>query len=757
MKIQGDAAFLGQLLGAVQHSIIAIDRQERITYWNSYASKFYGYSAEEALGQRIQDVTARGSDGSRQILDVVWRGETWTGEFPVAHRDGSSIPARVRLFPVYDGTGDVTGIIGVSEDISAEWRARERFDLLARSTSEAVWEWEPATNSLWGNAAYYELVGPPVPGQTAEEQWMSRIHPEDLEKVMESKRRRTPVFNNEYRFLSHRTGQYLRVMDRGFLVRDEQGNLLRVVGSVTDISQYKEIEQAYQASKDRFRLLFEESPIGIVIFDDRFVIRESNGAYARMLGYLVNELLGQNLIELTHPEDQNICARMAAELFTGEQPYFRLEKRYLRKDGSTVWTSITATTLPGREGSPPLGFALIEDITEQKETRDELVAARARVEAAMGAKIRFLAQISHEIRSPMNGVLGMLELLDGSELDAEQRDQVTTARQAAMSLLGMLEEILDLTRLDQQRLALHPREYSPAALVRDIASLYRVRAKSRGVEMRLSIGDDVPAAHMADPGRVRQILINLIDNAMKFTVDGYVAVQLSVRDGQLCWAVEDSGIGIPEGSIDTVFEAFSDISARTNASMGGTGLGLAISQRLARLMGGEISVSSRLGEGARFELILPLGKTSGGVVTAEATAAALALAPKTHPGRRILVVEDNHLNQRVAAGLLRRLDCEVDVADNGVDALRLALANPYDAIFMDAMMPVMDGFETTAELRRREPAGRHSIVIGLTALATQEDRERCLEAGMDDYLPKPTNLEALGAVLGRWLKEVEKN
>jgi CheY-like chemotaxis protein/anti-sigma regulatory factor (Ser/Thr protein kinase) len=381
------------------------------------------------------------------------------------------------------------------------------------------------------------------------------------------------------------------------------------------------------------------------------------------------------------------------------------------------------------------------------------MAARARAEAAMGAKIRFLAQISHEIRSPMNGVLGMLELLDGSPLGEEQRDQLTTARQSAMSLLGMLEEILDLTRLDQQRLALHPREYSPSTLVRDIASLYRVRAESRKIELRVSIGEGVPAVHEADPGRVRQILINLIDNAMKFTEHGHVGVELTAAEGQLQFTVEDSGIGIPEAVIETVFEAFSDISARTNASMGGTGLGLAISKRLARLMGGDISVRSRLGEGARFQLVLPLAGT-GERIVAPAT---VAMAPRAHPGRRILVVEDNHLNQRVAAGLLRRLDCEVDVADNGVDALQLALEKRYDAVFMDAMMPVMDGFETTAELRRREPEGRRSIVIGLTALATQEDRLRCLAAGMDDYLPKPTSLEAVGAVLGRWLPPLDGN
>jgi CheY-like chemotaxis protein len=368
----------------------------------------------------------------------------------------------------------------------------------------------------------------------------------------------------------------------------------------------------------------------------------------------------------------------------------------------------------------------------------------------MGAKVRFLAQISHEIRSPMNGVLGMLELLDTSPLDTEQRDNVTAARQAATSLLGMLEEILDLTRLDQHRLALHPRPYSPVQLTLDIASLYRVKATAKAVDLRASHSSLVPDQHFADPARIRQILINLLDNALKFTSHGHVAISVSTAPGALQFTVEDTGLGIPEESLPSVFESFSAISAATSASVGGTGLGLAISQRLARLMGGDINVASRLGHGSRFTLSLPMDSNPGPVAATSLTAD----APATFPGRRILVVEDNLINQRVAAGLLRRLRCEVDVADNGVQALQKALAAPYDAIFMDAMMPVMDGFEATVELRRREPDGTRVPVIGLTALATVEDRQRCLDAGMDDYLPKPTNFQALADILSRWLSTI---
>jgi PAS domain S-box-containing protein len=517
---------------------------------------------------------------------------------------------------------------------------------------------------------------------------------------------------------------------------------------MADISHITDIEQAFRASEERFRLVFEESPLGIVIFDSQFQIIQTNAAYRRMLGYSAQELLGRSVISITHPDDQPACARLVADLFTADQPAFRVEKRYTRRDNSLVWAAVTCALLPSRTPASPLGLALIEDITEQKRVRDELSAANVKAEAAMGAKMRFLAQVSHEIRSPMNGVLGMLELLDASPLVPEQRDNVTAARQAATSLLGMLEEILDLTRLDQQRLPLHPRQYAPARLTNEICALYRVKAAAKNVELKVQIAPGVPEYHIADPARVRQILINLLDNALKFTTNGSVQITVEPDAGMLQFTVTDTGIGIPADSLDSVFETFSAISAQTSASVGGTGLGLSISRRLARLMGGDITVNSRVGDGSRFALTLPFDS--------EAPPAPGALAspqPAVLSGRRILVVEDNLINQRVAVGLLRRLDCHADVADNGVEALQLALSNHYDAIIMDAMMPIMDGFETTAELRRREPDGVRVPVIGLTALATEEDRQRCLAAGMDDYIPKPTNFQALSTVLSRWLQE----
>jgi PAS domain S-box-containing protein len=752
------AHFLGTLLNAVQHPLIAVDKRERITFWNRHATALYGFTEEEAMGRVICEVTAPNDAGpAREILSSVLKGATWSGEFPVTHRNGSTVQARVQLFPIVAATGEVTGAIGVSEDISEEIAARQelqlardRFDLLARSTFDAIWDWDVQTDYLWCNEAYRSLVGPVTDGQSARQEWFARVHPEDRDRVMASLRNPQLEFHNEYRLLNYATGEYAPVLDRGFFLRDSDGQLNRVLGAMTDISHLKDIESAFRASEERFRLVFEESPIGIMLFDAGFRIVQSNPAMGQMLDFPTAELAGRSVIDMTHPDDRSACRRSTADLFTGENPYFRIEKRFLRRDGATLWAAVSATTIPGDAARPQLGLALLEDITEQRRVQEELAEAQRRATAAVDAKMRFLAQISHEFRSPMNGVLGMLELLDTSALNEEQSSYVSSARVAATALLGMLEDVLDLTRLNEQRVTLHPVVYSPRELVEKLITIFRPRAASRRVTLTCTVDATVGNEHLADAARLRQILNNLLDNAIKFTSEGCVQLSVDVRGDLLRFRVQDTGIGIPAAELESVFEAFSSLSAHTSASVGGTGLGLAISRQLARLMGGELTVDSTLGNGARFTLTVPAAGQQQGYGP---DAAAHAAEPFSEPltGRRVLVVEDNAINQRVAAGMLRRLQCEVDVAGDGVEALRLAVSGNYDAILMDAMMPVMDGFESTAEIRRREPAGRHTPIIGLTALATDEDQRRCLEAGMDDYIAKPANLQTLNRILRRWL------
>ena len=530
----------------------------------------------------------------------------------------------------------------------------------------------------------------------------------------------------------------------------------------------EEQQRILQAAHAEQRTIFETLTVGIALLKEGLIVR-SNRRLEEIFGYGADQLMNRST-RVWYPDDASHAATQAAVLqVAGKGLVYQGDRELVRADGARFWARMTGRQLVDANlGSAVL--VVIEDMTLQRVAEQAIHNASERALEASRAKSNFLANMSHEIRTPMNAIIGLSYLVLKSGLMPQQREQVRKIQSSSQLLLGIINDILDYSKIEAGKLHIERIVFPLAKVLDNVASMVADKASAKDLTLQFVVDPQVPVQLLGDPLRLSQILLNYTDNAIKFTQKGNVGIHISLREESatevlLCGAVRDSGRGLTEAQMARLFQSFQQADSSITREYGGTGLGLAICKQLAGLMQGEVGVQSEVGVGSTFWFTARLGKILPVAVLAEPLVPVPPVNSGTHEragvaddewlrpirGARVLLVEDNALNREVAGELLRAAGLFVDAARDGQQGLERMLSQHYDLVLMDMQMPVMDGLRAT-RLLRQQPGYADLPIIAMTANVTAADRQRCLDAGMNDHVAKPMEPECLFEVLLKWIK-----
>ena len=740
--------------------IFHTDARGKCIYVNPRWQEIFGMGREDALG----DGWARGvHPEDREEVFTTWERVTSQGldfdhPFRAVRPSGEVVHVRARGRPVTLPDGSTGGYVGSVDDITQELVTRRQLqasnDFLARAEQIAgvgAWRFNLETREVEWTGQTRRIHDLPPDYQPQGDEHLRFFAPEHQELIRTTALRCMETGEPWDLQLPMTTAKGRPVWVRSIgQIEFRNGKPHAFVGALQDITESRLARAAVERSEERLHRALEGSGLALWDLDVPAETIYLSEQWSVMLGGEPKETrcTSRELLELVPAEDMpRIQQALVAVLQDGSQRYV-VQHRVRRRDGSLIWIHSEGRVADrDAEGAPLRMVGTNRDITQSRQAEQELRLARDEADAANRAKSQFLATMSHEIRTPLNGIIGMTKLLLDEPLSPEVRRHADLVDRSAHSLLALVNDILDVSKIEAGQMEIERVPFDLHELVQDLATLYRLRATEKSLLFRVRLDPDVPQHVVADPTRLRQVLVNLLGNALKFTTHGWIGLDVkATRESAaavLQFTVADTGIGIPADVQPQLFTRFMQADSSTSRKFGGTGLGLAIVRQLVDLMGGVVEVSSTPGRGSRFTVTLP-------VLMAEEPAPTSAwqdLLPAAR-GARILVAEDNPTNQVVAFGMLRKLGYEdVSVANDGAEAFDMARREAYDVILMDCQMPEMDGYESTRRLRA---AGVTSAIVAMTANAIKGDRERCIEAGMNDYLTKPIDIKVLRAMLAKW-------
>jgi two-component system, sensor histidine kinase and response regulator len=660
------------------------------------------------------------------------------------------------------GTRDITDEVETAARLQQQAEeladAKRRLERASLSVLEGHWEIDLSTMKHWASSNYYALLGytPDEIDLSTAARAGQLVHPDDRQHSIQIAylhiETGTP-YEVELR-VAVKGGGYRWFRLRGNAQRDANGRVTHLSGSLQDIHKQRLAEEELQRTRQRLERAIRGTQDGLWEWDLNTGSLWASPRYEAILRYREGELLrmGRGWDDLIHMEDREAVAAAQRAHFELNVP-FDVEVRMCTNDGEFRWIRIRGEAERDAAGTPVRVSGSIQDVNDARATRDAILRASEAAQEANRAKSAFLANMSHEIRTPMNGIVGMTSLLLDTSLEGSQREYAETIRSSADSLLRVINDILDFSKIEAGKLDIESIDMSLPATVDDMRAIMSFQAAAKQLKFSVHIDPAAPRTVRGDPQRIRQCLINLVGNAIKFTQRGEVSIEIRAvgqRDGCVLtqFEVHDTGIGIPEHAQKALFQPFSQADSSTTRHYGGTGLGLSIVRRLVEMMGGEIGLRSEAGQGSTFWFVLPMQPVAPALPASEELTRQRPMLTKRYRAT-VLLVEDNVVNQKVACRFLERLGCEVTVVENGLEAVRAWESSPPDLILMDVQMPVMDGYTATREIRSKESPRARAPIIALTANALAGQLERCHEAGMDGLLTKPLDREQLQALLER--------
>lgn len=756
-KIQKEIKFQADLLNNVGQSVIATDLQGKVIYWNKAAEKIYGWSTSEAIGLDIMDLTPA-QESNEQAIDIMKTlsaGKPWAGEFQVKRKDGSSFPSFVTDTPIFDSNRKLAGIIGVSSDITERKnteKALEESELQFRNLYEnakiGLYRTTPDGTILMANKLLMEMLGYESFNELAERNLKEDVfEPSYHREAFLKKIEKDGEVNNLESAWKGRDGSMLYVRENSQAVRNSEGKTIYYDGVVEDITHQKMAEDEIAMLSQSLKSINE--CVSITDIDHKIIF--VNQAFLDTYGYELKELIGKSIGLVCSPKNmQNLISEILPSTISGK---WHGELINQRKNGSEFPVYLSTSVIKGKDNKT-LGITGVAiDITERKQAETELIEAKEKAEESDRLKTAFLANMSHEIRTPMNGILGFTDLLLEPDLSSEQKEEyINIVKQSGQRMLNTVNDLMEISKIEAGIITVDLKEVNVQERLDELIRFFTPEATKKG--LKLTLENEAPktaATITTDQNKFDSVLTNLIKNAIKYTESGTIKVGCTVETpgnaSLLRFYVRDTGIGISHVRQRVVFERFVQAELTNSREFDGSGLGLAITKAYVDMLGGEIGLESRVGQGSTFFFTLPI---NGQAQEKTAENKTWKQDEKTsHPkGLSIIIAEDDYTSALYLEMILKKGNHTIILTKNGHETVEACRNNPgVDLVLMDIQMPVMNGYDATREIRK---FNKEVVIIAQTAFAFSGDKEKTLEAGCNDYISKPITKGVLLEKIQAW-------